>query len=54
MKTIKYTSINSIPNAMREELAKAKHAGEAEAIFNAWADRCYIEPRNRAYIYTEA
>lgn len=54
MKQIKYTSPNTIPSAMRKELAAAPHAGEAEKIFNKWSDRCYVEPRSRAFIYTEA
>ena len=50
MKTIKYNKAN-LPAQMRVELLACSHAGEAEAIFNAWADTCYIDPKDRAYTW---
>ena len=54
MKKINYQSIEIIPAEMRQQLAQAKTADIAEAIYRKWENRCFIEPRSRAFIWLNA
>lgn len=36
------------------ELSLAEHAGEAESVFNKWADKCLVEKRSRGSVYVHA
>lgn len=49
-----YQSVETIPPEMRLELSKAKTADIAELIYQAWADRCFVEPRSRAAVWMDS
>jgi hypothetical protein len=51
---IQYQDINTIPPAMRKELADCAHAGEAKSVFEKWDDRIYVEPRSRGAVWLAA
>jgi len=51
MKTIKYQNANNMPVDMKNELLEAAHAGQAESVFNKWADIFYVEPRSRSSVW---
>jgi len=43
--------VKHMPTQMMRELSIAPHAGEAEKIFNKWADVFYVPIKERSHVW---